>query len=40
MEPHITVTWRQVIRYAKGDPDALLGPDHDSLLAGAEPPES
>jgi uncharacterized OB-fold protein len=25
-------TWRQVIRYAQGDPDVLLGPDHDSLL--------
>ena len=30
-------TWRQVIRYAKGDADVLLGPDHDSLVAGAEP---
>lgn len=26
-------TWRQVIRYFGGDPDALLGPDHDALLA-------
>lgn len=24
--------WRQVIRHFGGDPDALLGPDHDSLL--------
>jgi hypothetical protein len=29
-------TWRQVIRYANGDPDLLIGPDHDSLLAGSE----
>lgn len=26
-------TWRQVIRYAGGDPDALVGPSHDALLA-------
>jgi hypothetical protein len=24
-------TWRQVIRYFGGDPDKLLGPDHDTL---------
>nr|WP_298099710.1 hypothetical protein [uncultured Shinella sp.] len=26
-------TWRQVIRWAGGDPDALLGPSHDALLS-------
>jgi hypothetical protein len=26
-------TWRQVVRYFGGDPDALLGPRHDDLLA-------
>lgn len=26
-------TWRQVIRYAGGNPDELIGPSHDSLLA-------
>lgn len=26
-------TWRQVIRYAGGDPDALIGHAHDVLLA-------
>jgi hypothetical protein len=26
-------TWRQVIRYAGGDPEALIGPAHDALLA-------
>lgn len=25
--------WRQVIRHAGGDPDALLAPAHDALLA-------
>jgi len=25
-------TWRQVIRYAGGDPAAILGPAHDDLL--------
>lgn len=25
--------WRQVIRYAGGDPEALIGPNHDALLA-------
>ena len=29
-------TWRQVIRYAGGDPDALVGPSHDAMLAAAE----
>ena len=28
-------TWRQVIRRFGGDPDALLGPDHDTLLDAA-----
>ena len=28
-------TWRQVVRYAGGDPDALLGPSHDALMAQA-----
>jgi hypothetical protein len=26
-------TWRQVMRFAGGDPDALVGPSHDELLA-------
>lgn len=26
-------TWRQVIRHFGGDPDALIGPSHDALLA-------
>ena len=26
-------TWRQVVRYAGGDPAELLGPAHDELLA-------
>ena len=26
-------TWRQVIRHFGGDPDALVGPSHDALLA-------
>jgi hypothetical protein len=26
-------TWRQVIRYAGGEPEALIGPSHDELLA-------
>jgi hypothetical protein len=26
-------TWRQVVRYAGGNPDELLGPSHDTLLA-------
>jgi hypothetical protein len=26
-------TWRQVVRYAGGNPDELLGPAHDTLLA-------
>lgn len=26
-------TWRQVIRYAGGDPVAIIGPSHDDLLA-------
>ena len=25
-------TWRQVIRFAGGDPDELVGTDHDTLL--------
>jgi hypothetical protein len=25
--------WRQVIRHAGGDPEALIGPAHDALLA-------
>lgn len=27
--------WRQVIRYFGGDPDALVGPSHDALLAAS-----
>lgn len=27
--------WRQVIRFAGGDPDELVGPSHDALLAAA-----
>ena len=26
-------TWRQVIRHFGGDPDALVGPSHDALIA-------
>jgi hypothetical protein len=26
-------TWRQVIRFAGGDPDELVGPSHDVLVA-------
>lgn len=29
-------TWRQVVRYFGGDPDALLGPTHDALLSVEE----
>jgi hypothetical protein len=29
-------TWRQVIRWAGGDPVALLGPSHDDLLAATK----
>lgn len=29
-------TWRQVIRRFGGDPDALLGPPHDELVAIAQ----
>ncbi|MCA1490145.1 hypothetical protein I6F11_04325 [Ensifer sp. NBAIM29] len=29
-------TWRQVIRWAGGDPVALVGPSHDELLAAAQ----
>lgn len=36
--------WRQVIRYAGGDPEALIGPSHDDLLAttppAPQPPDS
>jgi aspartate/methionine/tyrosine aminotransferase len=28
-------TWRQVIRRAGGDPDEIIGPDHDTLRAAA-----
>jgi len=28
-------TWRQVIRYFGGDPDELVGPSHDALLAAS-----
>lgn len=28
-------TWRQVVRYFEGDPDKLLGPAHDELIARA-----
>lgn len=28
-------TWRQVVRYAGGNPDDLLGPSHDVLVARA-----
>lgn len=30
-------TWRQVIRFACGNPDELIGPSHDDLLAGVQP---
>lgn len=26
--------WRQVVRFAGGDPDALLGPSHDAAMRG------
>jgi hypothetical protein len=29
-------TWRQVVRYAGGNPGELLGPPHDVLLARAQ----
>ena len=29
-------TWRQVIRFAGGNPDALVGPSHDDMLAAAQ----
>lgn len=29
--------WRHVIRFAGGNPDALIGPSHDALLADAQP---
>ena len=29
-------TWRQVIRYAGGNPDKLIGPDHDTLVLQAQ----
>jgi hypothetical protein len=29
-------TWRQVIRFAGGDPDKLIGPDHDTLAASPQ----
>lgn len=30
-------TWRQVIRFGGGDPDALIGPSHDVLCAAPQP---
>ncbi|HZW25150.1 MAG TPA: hypothetical protein VFF26_06685 [Gallionella sp.] len=30
--------WRQVVRFAGGDPDALLGPSHDAALRGEVKP--
>jgi hypothetical protein len=30
-------TWRQVIRYAGGDPVALIGPAHDELVLAQKP---
>lgn len=32
-------TWRQVIRFAGGDPDELIGPSHDALLAAYPQPQ-
>lgn len=29
-------TWRQVIRFAGGDPDELLGPSHDAMLSAIQ----
>lgn len=29
-------TWRQVVRYFGGDPDKLLGPNHDALHMQAQ----
>jgi hypothetical protein len=31
-------TWRQVIRFAGGDPDLLVGPSHDDLLSEPNKP--
>lgn len=30
--------WRQVVRFAGGDPDALLGPSHDAAMRGEVKP--
>lgn len=32
--------WRQVMRYAGIDPDEVVGPSHDALLAAASDPRS
>lgn len=29
----LDTTWRQVIRHFGGDPDVLIGPSHDELVA-------
>jgi len=31
----LDTTWRQVMRHFGGDPDALVGPDHDELVCRA-----
>lgn len=33
-------TWRQVMRYFGGNPDELVGPDHDTLLAASPSPHA
>lgn len=30
-------TWRQVVRFAGGDPDKLLGPSHEEMLRSRAP---
>ena len=32
-------TWRTVIRYAGGDPDVLIGKDHDTLVCEEKEPK-
>jgi hypothetical protein len=34
----LDTTWRQVIRHGGGDPDVLLGPSHDDLVADSPAP--
>lgn len=34
----LDTTWRQVIRHFGGDPELLVGPSHDDLLAAGPGP--